>query len=223
MNNRLNHWAKKQWLKVGLVFSLITLVMLLTIGRTWDVSLQLTFALSALIPVHAMEEWLFPGGFAFQYNRFLYHSDQPKRYPMNRVSDMITVLGTTVLYGVIAVFFLPQGSVPVGVLLSILGFSLLEIGVHTYLGISAYQAYHDKGKTSFYSVGSLSAYTGFGGLSIWTLLTLLGQSIQFLDILVGLVLLGAIALLCIVPEKVFLDTKSPYDFAFPNYYDQFTK
>ena len=104
-----NQWCKTAWLKFSLMITGCMLVLMLINWNTWSVLLKCIAVVAALVPVHATEEWIFPGGFAYQYNLFLNKSEYPNCYPMNRASDMITVLGTTIMYAVITVYFAATG------------------------------------------------------------------------------------------------------------------
>lgn len=140
------------WMLISMVFN----------WNSWSTSLKCVATIAALIHVHATEEWIFPGGFAFQYNTFLNKSKYPSCYPMNRASDMFTVLLTTIMYAIIALFFIfTKKAVPSGILLGATCFSALEVSAHTFFGIKAYLTFKDQGKTTIYGTGSITAYTGF--------------------------------------------------------------
>lgn len=217
----LNWCSNRAWLKFSLVMSFCLIGLILLFWSSWTTELKLLAATAALIPIHATEEWVFPGGFAFQYNQFLYASSSPDRYPMNRASDMVTVLGTTLLYLLLTLISLMTGQAATGILMSVAGFALLEVGVHTYLGIRAYLRYRAQGKTTIYSVGSLSAYAGFGPLAVLAIMTCLQRGIQWTDWIWALAILMGIALLCVLPEKIFQDKNSPYVFGWAHYYTRF--
>ena len=53
-------------------------------------------AISVLIPLHVIEEWVFPGGFHYHYNTVM-KSKQLDRYPMSRLTDMLTNFIATIL------------------------------------------------------------------------------------------------------------------------------
>lgn len=65
-----NEWCKSLWLKFSLLISGVMILLILIFWNTWSIPLKCIAAITALIPVHATEEWFFPGGFAFQYNLF---------------------------------------------------------------------------------------------------------------------------------------------------------
>lgn len=219
-----NQWCKTAWLKSGLLITGFMLVLMLINQNTWSLSLKCIAAIAALIPVHATEEWIFPGGFAFQYNLFLNKSEYPNSYPMNRASDMITVLGTTIMYAVITLYFAITGrSVPCGILLGAACFSALEVSVHTFFGIKAYLKFKNQGKTTIYGTGSMTAYTGFLVLGIIMLREIIASGITLSDIIFCLLILGITSCLCFLPEIKFKDTNSPYAYPNSGYYEKFSK
>ena len=57
--------------------------------ENWSMDLTVTAAISVLIPLHVVEEWVFPGGFHYHYNTVM-KSKQLDRYPMSRLTDMLT-------------------------------------------------------------------------------------------------------------------------------------
>ena len=217
-----NDWCKTAWLKCGLLISAVMILLVLMNWNTWSAALKCVAAIAALVPVHATEEWIFPGGFAYQYNLFLNKSEYPNAYPMNRASDMVTVLGTTVMFALLALYFAISGHVvPCGVLLGATCFSALEVSVHTYFGIRAYLKFKDKGKTTIYGTGSMTAYTGFlvlGCIMIWQIVS---QGLQLSDIIWCIAVLGIISVLVFVPEAVFKDKNSPYAYPTSGYYERF--
>ena len=198
------------------------ILLVLVNWNTWSAALKCVAAIAALIPVHATEEWIFPGGFAYQYNLFLNKSEYPNAYPMNRASDMVTVLGTTVVFALLALYFaISRHTVPCGVLLGAACFSALEVSVHTYFGIRAYLKFKDKGKTTIYGTGSITAYTGFlvlGCIMIWQIAS---QGLQLSDIIWCIAVLGIISVLVFVPEAAFKDKNSPYAYPTSGYYERF--
>ena len=220
--SRFNDWCKTAWLKCSLLISALMIVLILVNWNTWSTALKCVAAVAALVPIHATEEWIFPGGFAYQYNLFLNKSDHPNAYPMNRASDMVTVLGTTIMYALLALYFAVTGkAVPSGVLLGATGFSALEVSVHTYFGIRAYGKFKSKGKTTIYGTGSMSAYAGFlplGCIMIWQIAA---QGLRAADIGWCVAVLGIISILVFVPEAKFKDKNSPYAYPNSGYYERF--
>lgn len=42
--------------------------MILLNWESWSTELKIVASVAALMPVHVIEEWVFPGGFHYQYN-----------------------------------------------------------------------------------------------------------------------------------------------------------
>ena len=220
--DRFNSWCETAWLKCGLLISALMILLILVNWNGWSASLKCVAAAAALVPIHATEEWIFPGGFAYQYNLFLNKSDYPNAYPMNRASDMITVLGTTIMFALLTLYFVVSGApVPCGVLLGATGFSALEVSVHTCFGICAYRKFKSKGKTTIYGTGSMSAYAGFLPLGCIMAWQIAAQGLSAADIGWCVAVLGMISVLVFVPEAKFKDTNSPYAYQNSGYYERF--
>ncbi len=217
-----NNWCKSAWLKFSLIISAVMLTLIVVFWNTWSTDLKCVAAIAALIPIHATEEWFFPGGFAYQYNLFLNKSDHPKAYPMNRASDMITVLGTTIMYAVLVMYFAISGNpVPSGVLLGAACFSGLEVSVHTYFGIRAYLKFKNKGKKTIYGTGSMTAYAGFLFLGAIIVRQIISNGLTRVDAFWCIGVLGITTILVFVPEAIFKDKNSPYAYENAGYYDHF--
>jgi len=217
-----DHWCKTAWLKFSLIITGCMLILMLINWNTWSTPLKCIAVVAALVPVHATEEWIFPGGFAFQYNLFLNKSEYPNCYPMNRASDMVTVLGTTIMYALITCYFAITGAdVPCGILLGAFCFSALEVSVHTFFGIKAYLKFKAKGKTTIYGTGSMSAYTGFLIIGLIMLHEILTLGISGKDVILCIMILGITSVLCFVPEIKFKDKNSPYAYPNSGYYEKY--
>ena len=217
-----NQWCKTAWLKFSLIITGCMLVLLLINWNTWSTPLKCVAVVAALIPVHATEEWIFPGGFAFQYNLFLNKSDIPNCYPMNRASDMVTVLGTTIMYAIITLYFAISGkNVPSGILLGAACFSALEVSVHTFFGIKAYLKFKGNGKSTIYGTGSMTAYTGFLVIGIIMLREIISLGVTGRDIIFCILILGITSILCFIPEIKFKDKNSPYAYSNSGYYERY--
>lgn len=219
-----NQWCRTDWLKCSLLISGVMILLILVNWNTWVPSLKCIAAVTAMVPIHATEEWIFPGGFAYQYNLFLYNSDHPLACPMNRASDIITVLGTTLMFGAVTIGFALSGHVvPSGILLGAFCFSMLEVSVHTYFGIRAYLKFRENGKSTIYGTGSMTAYVGFLPLATLLLRQVSQQGLSGFDVGLCLLVLSCIALLCFVPEAKFKDPHSPYAYRTKGYYERFTR
>lgn len=218
----LDLWCDRRWIKFGCVVSAVMLVCILGFWNSWGTDLKILASVAVLIPLHVVEEWVFPGGFHYQYNVTIYHSDRPDRYPMCRLSDMFTNLITTFIYVALVIYSLATGSVHPGFLIGTAIFSLLELVGHTLFGAMMYFKFRSKGKTTIYGPGSITAYFGFGPIFVLSLYCLQGSTITALDWVLGIGLLLCIAIFCIlIPENVIKDKDSKYYFKSAGYFDRF--
>ena len=173
------------------------------------------------MPIHVVEEWVFPGGFHYQYNTLM-HSDRLDRYPMCRLSDMITNLGVTALFMGMTVVFAVLKSVPAGVVVAALIFSLFEVISHSLAGYKMYKQFQSKGKTTIYGPGSVTAYWGFGVLAVLSVQCLLTMDVTWLSWVIGVAMLaGGVILFIVIPENAIKSMESPYYFESAGYYERF--
>lgn len=75
------------WIYVIIFISGIIIGALLSNWNVWSIQTKIFAFATALLPIHVLEEWHFPGGFHYMYN-IMKNSDMPDRYPMNQLSDM---------------------------------------------------------------------------------------------------------------------------------------
>ena len=113
MKQKLTHMWLSCWLYVITLVSGIVLGCIAANWETWDLATKIFAFATALLPIHVLEEWRFPGGFHVMYNRMV-NSETPVRYPMNQLSDMWTnfigvIFGCVVLIiGVRPIFLVMQ-------------------------------------------------------------------------------------------------------------------
>ena len=148
----LSLW-NKIWLKVLLLYiiGLSLLMLMVTLGKDWNENFKLVWMISIIPPIHACEEWQIPGGFHYQYN-LLFKLESPNKYPMNRLTDMLTVVIAEIVYLGCLLFYKNTW-----ILMALCGFSLLEVGMHTYLGVLMFKRFRSKGKKTIYNPGLASA------------------------------------------------------------------
>lgn len=98
------------WLYVITLISGAILGLLFANRHSWDLQTKVFAIATALLPIHVLEEWHFPGGFHVMYN-LMSGSEDVHRYPMNQLSDMWTnfigvVFGCAVLIAGVRPLFL---------------------------------------------------------------------------------------------------------------------
>lgn len=219
----LNKWCDKAWIKFGIVISFVMMAVILIFWNDWGDDLKVIAAISVLIPLHVVEEWVFPGGFHYQYNTVLYNSDKPNHYPMCRLSDMFTNLIATFLYIGLTIYSVCSGNTVVpGMLMGTIAFCALEFCLHTFMGVKMYFKFKSKGKTTIYGAGSFTAYFGFLPLGIIAFLCLQGASITATDWIICIAILAFIAVVCIlIPENIIKNKDTKYYFDSAGYYERF--
>ena len=221
----LDRWCHRAWIKVMCGIAAVMTLLILANWQNWCQGLKCIGAMAVLLPLHVIEEWLFPGGFHFQYNTFLQRSKLPDWYPMNRLSDMITNLGTTVMYAVIALICAARGGeVHPGLLLGSTIFCGLEVFAHTAMGTAAYFRFRSSGKTTIYGPGSVTAYTGFAVLGVIMFYELQTTALTGRDWLAAALLIAAIGIgFVLIPESTLKTKSTAYYFENNGYYDRFPK
>lgn len=203
----MNRWCQRAWIKFGCGITAIVVIAILAYWNAWSTELKIIAAIAALIPIHVVEEWVFPGGFHYQYNILLYKSDQPDRYPMCRKSDMYTNLLATFLYIGLATYSLVAGGVSTGIIMGTVGFCALEVFLHTVFGSLMYKRMKAQGKTTIYGPGSITAYLGFGVFGTILVYSMCERTITATDWWVCAGVLAFILLVCIlIPESTMRTT-----------------
>lgn len=109
-----------------------------------------------MLVLHVPEEWVIPGGLHYSYN-IAHGSDALSRYPMNRLTDMITNFGAVVLGCVVLRFWGFRKPVAIGVML----FSAFEVVIHVAIGITAMRLFGPYGMNVLYSPGLITSLFGF--------------------------------------------------------------
>lgn len=87
----LNWWSDRAWIKSGCLLAAVMTAVILVKWESWTDELKIIGAVGALVTVHVLEEWVFPGGFHYQYN-ILQKSSRPDRYPMCSVPASIMIV-----------------------------------------------------------------------------------------------------------------------------------
>ena len=221
----LDWWCDRAWIIFGCYITAMMTILILINWNSWSTELKIIAAIAALVPIHVVEEWVFPGGFHFQYNTFMYNSDQPDRYPMCRKSDMVTNLEATFGYMIFTLIcVLNGGAVSTGLVMGTIGFCIMELVLHTFFGIKAYFRYRNQGKQTIYGPGSITAYLGFGVFGAILCWCMQGRTITGTDWLICAGILAFIGVCCVLaPENLMKKRDNKYFFATNGYYDRYVK
>lgn len=161
----LNWWSDRAWIKSGCILTAVMTAVILVKWESWTDELKIIGAVGALVPVHVLEEWGFPGWFHYQYN-ILQKSSRPDRYPMC--------------------------SVPASIMAAALLFCVSEVVSHTAAGIKMHKRFKPCGKTTIYGpgflvLGVLSFYS-LRKLPVSGLDVLIGIALPVVSVIVFIVL-----------------------------------
>ncbi len=204
------------WTYVMVLVSGILLGWMVTGWNVLDVPTKIYAIATALLPIHVLEEWYFPGGFHVMYNR-MENSDCPNRYPMNQLSDMWTnfigvIFGCIVLIiGVNPVFLVMQVMLCVG-----------EISGHIIKGIP----FVNKHYGAHYNPGLFTTVCGYLPIALCILVYfIMVQTPSVLQVVIGILcgmLLGGFAVKG--PEAIVKSNDTPYAYDWGDgYFNKFIK
>lgn len=209
------------WLYVMVGIAIILGVKVWKNRTTWDkINIYCTLAVIVLV-AHVIEEWVFPGGLHYSYN-ISHGSTDLARYPMNRLTDMITNFGGVVL-GCVVLKFWGFGK-PAGI--AVMLFSAFEVVIHIVIGISSLNVFGKYGMQILYSPGLVTSLFGFLPITI-------GLAMHFFKkenraslkqwVTAVVAMFGFCFLLINLPEMVLGSENSPYAFTDRGYYERFAE
>jgi hypothetical protein len=208
------------WLYVIAIIAGVIIGSLISSWSSWTLQAKLVAMSVALLAIHVLEEWRFPGGFHYMYN-LMKKSELPDRYPMNQLSDMLTncigiVFGCVVLIvGVTPMFAAMQLLLSCG-----------EIVAHASSGFRIKKLYAAKGKRTIYNPGLFTSVFGFLPIAAGIVYSFFAeQPPTVLDLILALAF-GAMLMAVSLPIAERLcrskDTPFPYDWG-NGYFDKFSE
>lgn len=196
------------WLYVMTLISGVIIGFLAANFGIWSLQTKLFAAATALLPIHVLEEWRFPGGFHTMYN-LMQNSDIPDRYPMKRLSDMWTNL-IGVVFGCVVLIV---GVNPVFLVMQIF-LCCAELFGHISGGIFALKRFRSRGKRTIYDPGLFTALFGYLPILVGIVASFFTEGApSLMEAAVGLfcsVLLGAFSLKAV--ERLCRNRNTPYGF-----------
>lgn len=187
--------------------------------RSWDnINILCTLAVIVLV-LHVLEEWVLPGGLHYSYN-IDHGSAILSRYPMNRLTDMITNFGGVLLGCIVLKFW--GFRKPAGI--AVMMFSGFEVVIHIVIGITSLRTFGVYGMNTLYSPGLVTSLFGFLPITIGLACYLFQKKNRATIkqwILAVAVMFGFCLLLINLPEMLLGDENSPYAFTDRGYYEQY--
>ena len=228
MIKRLNNWCDNLWIYFMGGLGIATAIYLVL---NWSV-LPLGAKAGAfgviIMPLHVLEEWKHPGGLHYIYN-VIFGSKKMglkylDRYPMSRLTDMITNIGLVVFPLIFLVLSLTTNlSTEMAVCMML--FSWMEVVAHTIVGIYSLRRYRKAGKRSIYCPGFGTAYLLFLPAAIYIIHELPKLTIG--NWIGGIVALAVMSICCVpiqeIPLRKWVLKQEGNAFAFknPKYYAKF--
>lgn len=219
METIINAWLSV-WLYVMAAIAILLGVQIYKNRKVWDkINILCTLAVIVLV-FHVLEEWVLPGGLHYSYN-IDHGSAILSRYPMNRLTDMITNFGGVILGCIVLKFWGFRKSAGVAVML----FSAFEVVIHIVIGITSMKTFGGYGMNTLYSPGLITALFGFLPIVIGLAKELFfsGKKRPTVKqwIMAVIAMFGFCFLLINLPEMVLGDENSPYAFTDRGYYERY--
>lgn len=210
------------WLYAMTAIAIVLGVLIWKNRSKWS-KLQILCTLAIIVLVlHVLEEWVLPGGLHYSYN-ISHGSTFLSRYPMNRLTDMITNFGGVVLGCIVLKFW--GFKKPAGI--AIMLFSLFEVFIHISIGIQDMQVFGEYGMNTLYSPGLVTSLFGFLPVAIGIAVELFKKKgerpklIQWVTAVAAM--FGLCFLLINLPENLLGREDSPYAFTDRGYYEQYAE
>lgn len=181
-----------------------------------------------IMPLHVIEEWKLPGGLHYIYNVILGPKEMGSkyldRYPMSRLTDMITNIGLVVFPILFIVLSLVAGlSNEMAICIAL--FSFCEVVAHTLVGIYSFIRYRKEGKRSIYCSGFGTSYLLFLPVGIYLVCAMPQLTVG--NWVGGLIVFALMCICCVplaeAPFKKWVLKQEGDAFAFknPKYYAKF--
>lgn len=210
------------WLYVMAGIAVVLGVLIWKNRNKWS-KINILCALAIIVLVlHVLEEWVLPGGLHYSYN-LSHGSTVLSRYPMNRLTDMITNFGGVVLGCIVLKFWGFRKPAGIAVML----FSLFEVVIHVSIGIQDMKIFGQYGMNTLYSPGLVTALFGFLPIAIALAIELFkkkGERPKFKQWVMAVAALVCLCFLLInLPEKLLGSKDTPYAFKNRGYYEQYAE
>ena len=164
MVKKLDKWCDTDWILFLCVTGVITGVLA---GLFWDklpLGGQGAVFVAMIMPFHVLEEWKFPGGLHYFYNVVFAakgnKNPELDRYPMSRLTDMITNVGLQWIPLVyLMICFFTELSNATALCMMLLCF--IEVLAHTGAGTLTYFWLKKDGKKTIYHPGFATSWMLF--------------------------------------------------------------
>ncbi len=215
----INAWLSV-WLYVMAAIGIILGICIWKKRKEWDkINILCALAIIVLI-LHVIEEWVLPGGLHYSYN-IAHGSELLSRYPMNRLTDMITNFGAVVLGCIVLRVWKFRKPAGIAVML----FCGFELAIHITIGIQDMEIFAEYGMNTLYSPGLVTSLFGFLPVGVglaYELFKKKGERPKIKQWIMAIAATAVLAFLLInLPEDVLGKEDSPYEFTNRGYYEKF--
>ncbi|MGI6232671.1 MAG: HXXEE domain-containing protein [Prevotella sp.] len=206
------------WLYAMIVIGLFLTGYLLKNFKQMDNITKWMICAMIVLCFHVWEEWVLPGGFHWVYN--VQHGSPTTlcdRYPMNRLTDMITNFGGELL-GLIWLLVQKKFNGVTAVAIGI--FSIFEFVIHVFITIKSQALYGGH----FYAPGLLTATLGFLPVGLALLFHVIKGKFSLSVWLKGVILLVVLSIIFVnTPEGLLKNKNTRLGWTNHGYYEQFIR
>ncbi|MEA4969812.1 MAG: HXXEE domain-containing protein [Candidatus Pelethousia sp.] len=228
MMKRLDKWCDNIWIYVMCVLGIATAIYLILNWSELPLGAKGGAFVAIIMPLHVIEEWKLPGGLHYIYNVIFgsrkMGSKYLDRYPMSRLTDMITNIGL-VLFPLLFLVLSNVAGLSNEIAIAMMLFGFMEVVAHTIVGTYSLIRYRKSGKRSIYCPGFGTAYILFLPASLYLVFSLPALTVG--NWIGGVVALGVMSLFCVpiqeIPLKKWVLKQDDDAFAFksPKHYAKF--
>ena len=205
------------WLYVMAAIGIVLGVLIWKNRKTWSaLNILCTLAIIVLI-LHVIEEWVLPGGLHYSYN-INHGSEYLSRYPMNRLTDMITNFGGALIWFILVQTDKYERKMSFAVML----FGYAEVAIHVLGASSSRTLLLESGVYSpFYGPGMLTALVCWLPLAVVYTAYFVKTRVKLRDVIGGVILVVLSILLITMPESLLKNENTPYVFDNAGWYEQY--
>ncbi len=203
--DRLYWWCDQAWLHVIYLIGIVMSCILVLNWNGFSTPAKLMCGLAILVPLHVFEENTLPGGFFFM-NNLGAKSVNPRMYPQNMVTNMVTNMGAEIVF-IILTFTANHLSISTAII--VIFFGIMECLHHTMNSVQVFNRYKSKGKKTLYGPGLITSYVGLLQLSMLGICWLRTQTVSASEVVVGIaIILGIAICLILIPFAISIRIKS---------------
>ena len=228
MIKRLDNWSDNLWIYFICVLGIATATYLVLNWSVLPVGAKAGAFGAIIMPLHVIEEWKLPGGLHYIYNVIFGSKEMGSkhldRYPMSRLTDMITNVGLVLFPLAFLVLSLVAGlSNEMAICITL--FCFMQVVAHTIVGIYSFIRYRKAGKRSIYCPGFGTSYILFLPAGIYLVYAM--PQLTTGNWIGGIVALAVMSICCVplqeIPLKKWVLKQENNAFAFesPKYYAKF--